>query len=100
VEEKYGLAQKTLRLLMPQWQRGNNPTYYLDARLLAWLAPESDAQFAEVPVTKPDGMKLPVEDGIVAKSAWPTKVQLAGNGATHLLRALRYFPFNRSSTTC
>src|SRR5215475_14050886 len=61
--------QKTLRLLMPQWQGGNNPTYYLGARLLAWLAPESDAQFAEVPVAQPDGLKLPVEEGIVAKSA-------------------------------
>jgi len=35
------LPRKTLRLLMPQWQGGNNPTYYLGARLLAWLAPES-----------------------------------------------------------
>ena len=61
--------QETLRLLMPQWQGGGNPTYHLGARLLAWLAPEGDAEFAEVPVDKPDGADLPVEDGIVAKTA-------------------------------
>ena len=62
-------SKKTLRLLMPQWQGGNNPTYHLGARLLAWLAPESDAEFAEVPVAQPDGSPLPVEDGVVAKTA-------------------------------
>ncbi|WP_108610408.1 arginase family protein [Aminobacter sp. MSH1] len=62
-------SPKTLRLLMPQWQGGNNPTYRLGARLLAWLAPEGDAEFAEVPVAQPDGSKLPVEEGIVAKTA-------------------------------
>ena len=30
---------KTLRLLFPQWQGGNNPPYYLGAKLLDWLAP-------------------------------------------------------------
>ena len=29
---------KTLRLLFPQWQGGNNPPYYLGAKLLDWLA--------------------------------------------------------------
>ena len=32
-------ADKTLRLLMPQWQGGNNPPYHFGARLLSWLAP-------------------------------------------------------------
>lgn len=59
---------KTLRLLMPQWQGGNNPTYQLGARLLAWLAPPSDAAFAEVPVTPPDASSPGLEDGVFAKS--------------------------------
>jgi arginase len=62
-------SPKTLRLLMPQWQGGNNPSYDLGARLLAWLAPEGDADFAEVPVAKPDSEALPIEEGVVAKTA-------------------------------
>jgi arginase len=61
--------KKTLRLLMPQWQGGNNPIYHLGARLLYWLAPKGDAEFAEVPVAVPDGAELPLEGGVIAKSA-------------------------------
>ena len=49
-------AMKTLRLLMPQWQGGYDETefpgriYPMGARLLAWLAPGSDAPLVEVPV--------------------------------------------------
>lgn len=43
-------SQKTLRLLMPQWQGSNNPAYCLGTKLVAWLAPERDARLAEVPV--------------------------------------------------
>ena len=46
--------QKTIRLLMPQWQGGNNPTYQLGARMLAWLAPPSKATLFEVPVATPE----------------------------------------------
>lgn len=49
--------RKTLRLLMPQWQGGDydftpssGETYPLGARLLAFLAPASDAPLVEVPV--------------------------------------------------
>lgn len=59
---------KTLRLLMPQWQGGNKPTYQLGSKLLAWLAPESDDPLEEVPVMKPDGHELPTEDNVVGKS--------------------------------
>lgn len=61
--------KKTLRLLMPQWQGGNNPIYYLGARLLYWLAPKGDGDFAEVPVAAPDGSQLPLEGGVLGKSA-------------------------------
>lgn len=42
--------RKTLRLLMPQWQGGNNPPNVLGAHLLNWLAPNTDGPFEEVPV--------------------------------------------------
>ena len=61
--------KKTLRLLMPQWQGGNNPIYYLGAQLLYWLAPKGDAEFAEVPVATPDGSQLPLEGGVLGKNA-------------------------------
>ncbi len=60
---------KTLRLLMPQWQGGDNPTYQLGARLLAWLAPKSEAPLVEVPVATPNSGRPPIEDGVFAKSA-------------------------------
>ncbi|TXM99221.1 arginase family protein [Methylobacterium sp. WL103] len=59
---------KTLRLVLPHWQGGNKPTYQLGSRLLAWLAPDNGDLTVEVPVPKPDGRKLPVEDGVVGKS--------------------------------
>ena len=60
----------TLRLLMPQWQGGNNPPYVLGAQLLAWLAPESaNTPQVEVPVEAPTGEPLPQEGGVVARSA-------------------------------
>ena len=59
---------KTLRLLMPQWQGGDKPTYQLGAKLLAWLAPESSDPCEEVPVIRPDGHPLPIENDVVGKS--------------------------------
>ena len=61
--------QKTIRLLMPQWQGGNNPTYQLGARMLAWLAPPSKATLVEVPVATPEDSSPVIEAGIFAKSA-------------------------------
>lgn len=60
---------RTLRLLMPQWQGGNNPAYALGAKLLAMIAPGSEkALLAKVPVEPFEGNPLPVEDGVVARS--------------------------------
>lgn len=62
-------ALKTLRLLMPQWQGGNNGVPYpIGARLLAWLAPESDAPLVEVPVEPYRGIEPDRENGVVGKS--------------------------------
>ena len=60
---------KTLRLLFPQWQGGNNPPYFLGARLLAWLAPEATGPVEEVPVSAPANEPLRMERGIVGRSA-------------------------------
>lgn len=60
---------KTLRLLFPQWQGGNNPPYFFGAQLLAWLAPAAQGPVEEVPVIEPDGQPLPLEDGIVGRAA-------------------------------
>ena len=79
--------KKTLRLLMPQWQGGNNPIYYLGAQLLYWLAPKGDADFAEVPVAAPDGSQLPLEGGVLGKSAILKQNQAARIG--NLARAFR-----------
>ncbi|MFJ5624781.1 phosphotransferase [Peribacillus loiseleuriae] len=57
---------KTLRLLIPQWQGGNNPAYFLGAHLLNWLAPNTNDIQEEVPVALiEDGLE--VEKGIFAR---------------------------------
>ncbi len=32
------MTSKTLRLIFPQWQGGNNPPYYLGSQLLSFLS--------------------------------------------------------------
>ena len=59
----------TLRLVFPQWQGGNNPPYYLGAKLLEWLAPAPAGPVEEVPVALPTDAPLPVENGVVARGA-------------------------------
>lgn len=59
----------TLRLVFPQWQGGNHPLYHLGSRLLAWLAPAAQGPVEEVPVAAPHDGPLPVEGGVVARSA-------------------------------
>lgn len=57
---------KTLRLLIPQWQGGNNPAYFLGAHLLNWLAPNTNDIQEEVPVALIEE-GLEVEKGIFAR---------------------------------
>ncbi|NIF28418.1 arginase family protein [Pantoea sp. Tr-811] len=61
--------EKTLRLLFPQWQGGNNPPYYFGAQLLAWLAPAPQGPVEHVPVAEPNPAPLPLEDGIIGRKA-------------------------------
>jgi arginase len=70
-------TKKTLRLLMPQWQGGNNPAYHFGGRLLSWLAPAAAGPVVEVDVTPPTGTALPNEDGIVGRSALLAQLQSA-----------------------
>jgi len=68
----------TLRLLMPQWQGGNNPEYSFGARLLSWLAPSNDKDyFIEVPVEPYNGEKPAKEEGVVARTALKKQLQSA-----------------------
>ncbi|MFH7423165.1 arginase family protein, partial [Pseudomonas syringae pv. tagetis] len=34
-------SDKTLRMIFPHWQGGNNAPYLFGAHLLAWLAPDA-----------------------------------------------------------
>ncbi|MDQ8739215.1 arginase family protein [Paenibacillus sp. LHD-38] len=58
------MTKKTIRLLMPQWQGGNNPNYSFGAELLAWLAPDNDQPLINVPVQAYDGTLLENENGM------------------------------------
>ncbi|MDR2331212.1 MAG: arginase family protein [Comamonas sp.] len=71
--------QKTLRLLFPQWQGGNNPPYHFGSQLLAWLAPPSDGPVEEVPVAQPSDEPPPVERGIVARDVLLKQLKAARN---------------------
>lgn len=62
-------TQTTLRMVMPQWQGGDNPNAYFGSKLLAWLAPQSSWPTVEVPVTPFDGHPSEVENGIRHRKA-------------------------------
>lgn len=70
----------TLRLLMPQWQGGNNPPYAFGAKLLAWLAPESNnAIQVEVPIKPYNGQELKMENGAIGRTQLLTQLKSATN---------------------
>lgn len=58
----------TIRLIMPQWQGGNNPDYAFGSELLAWLAPKSKAT-KEIRVPMNEQSELQLEDGVVGRQA-------------------------------
>lgn len=77
-------SDKTLRLLMPQWQGGNNGIPYpFGARLLAWLAPESAAPLVEVPVEPFDGVTPATEGGVVGRTVLLKQLR----AARHIIEA-------------
>lgn len=77
------MTKKTIRLLMPQWQGGNNPHYSFGAELLAWLAPKNNQPLIEVPVQAFDGDSLEKEDGMNGR----TQLFEQLTAAHHLLEA-------------
>lgn len=58
---------RNIRLVIPLWQGGNCPAYSIGAKMLDWLAPETDTPVFHVPVREPNG-PLPKEDGIPGRS--------------------------------
>ncbi|OWJ67794.1 arginase family protein [Inquilinus limosus] len=71
-------AGTTLRLIMPQWQGGDEQGYFFGSRLLAWLAPEPTGPVETVPVPEPQpGETLVNEAGIVARAAVKRQAQAA-----------------------
>ena len=67
---------KTIRLVMPQWQGGDNPLYHLGAELLDYFAPSTKTPSFTVPVTKP-GMPLKNENGITGRGEIVKQLQSA-----------------------
>lgn len=52
------MKKQTMRLVVPDWQAGNNPVYALGAKILAAIAPESPEQVTvKVPLGKGDSPK-------------------------------------------
>ncbi|MCC8108971.1 MAG: arginase family protein [Planctomycetes bacterium] len=82
-------AKKTLRLVMPQWQGADGgmaypgKVYPLGARLLRFLAPDSDAPTVEVPVEPYSGLPRPIED----KVAWHRVVLKQARAARKIIDA-------------
>ncbi|PQQ25358.1 arginase [Photorhabdus luminescens] len=66
-------CSNTIRLVMPQWQGGNNPAYKFGAEMLNWLAPETDAPVIHVPIQEP-AEPLSVENGIIGREALKTQL--------------------------
>jgi arginase len=77
------MTDKTIRLLMPQWQGGNNPNYAFGAELLAWLAPDNDQPLIKVPVQAYDGTPLVIENGTYGKKRLLVQLETA----QHIIKA-------------
>ncbi|KAN0038987.1 hypothetical protein ACTA71_001181 [Dictyostelium dimigraforme] len=61
---------KTIRILFPEWQGGNNKLYPLGSKLLEWLAPETNSKLITIPVKDPpvsekEFKEVKLENGIV-----------------------------------
>lgn len=77
------MTTKTIRLLMPQWQGGNNPNYSFGAELLAWLAPNNDQSLIHVPVRPYEGIPLQNEHGMYGRTQLLQQLE----AAEHLIQA-------------
>ncbi|MEO1771796.1 arginase family protein [Candidatus Enterococcus ferrettii] len=63
------MSKKTIRLLFPQWQGGNNRDYYFGAELLAHIVPQNEQEkLIRIPVNQAFDQPLPIEHGIEGAS--------------------------------
>lgn len=63
------MTKKTIRLVIPDWQAGDNPVYALGAKVLKAIAPENkDQKTITVEVGK-SKQPLKRENGVTAQSA-------------------------------
>jgi arginase len=72
-------VSKTIRLVFPQWQGGNNPSYIFGAEMLSWLAPKTNDPIIHVPVTSPTDDELKIENGIVGRTQIVSQLKNAVN---------------------
>ena len=70
-------SDKILRLVMPQWQGGNNSNYHFGAQLLSCIAPDAVGPEVTIAIKAPDGVPLAVRDGIVGKTELLTQLAAA-----------------------
>lgn len=69
---------KTIRLIAPDWQAGNQPVYYRGAQLLSWLIPSNpDQPEITLPITQPTSTPLTKTNGVTAQAAVKHNVSLA-----------------------
>lgn len=66
-DKKMNKNSKLIRMIMPQWQGGNNRAYKLGAELLAWLAPKTDSPIVQIGVS-PTSEELEFKDDIIGKA--------------------------------
>ena len=46
------MEKKTIRLIVPDWQAGDNPVYYFNAKILQVIAPKKEGQKDYLKVVK------------------------------------------------
>ncbi|WP_083953737.1 arginase family protein [Thauera butanivorans] len=68
---------KTLRLIFPQWEGGDNPPYFLGSKMLTWLAPEATGPVEEVPVDIPTDTPLTPENDMTGRASLKKYIQSA-----------------------
>ena len=57
---------KTLRLVFPQWQGGNNPNYLFGSELLRHIVPQSNkAETIQITVDENTSKELLLENGVI-----------------------------------
>lgn len=70
------VEKKTLRLVLPQWQGGNNPNYAFGCELLSHIVPTNPhMETVTVPINKEFHNELKVENGIEGESILLTQIK-------------------------